>query len=39
MVNGVMKYTERKCVGKIGWLQILEQFSVSLKEWMASRIL
>ena len=34
MMTGAPKYPERKCVGKIGWLQILtlEKCTVPLKE-------
>ena len=41
MVTSVLKYAERKCIGKTGWSQILtsEKFTVPLKEWMAARIL
>ena len=41
MVTGVLKYTERKCLDKIGGLQILtsEKFVVTLKEWMAATIM
>ena len=40
-VTGIMKYTEKKCVSKIGSLQILtsEKYTLPLKEWMAASIL
>ena len=36
MVTGVLKCTERKCVIKSGWLQILtsEKCTIPLREWM-----
>ena len=39
--TGVLKYAERKCVGRIEWLQILtsEKCTVPLKEWMTASIL
>ena len=40
-MTGVLKYTERKCVKKFGWLQILtsEKCTVLLKAWMTASIL
>ena len=40
MVTGVLKRAERKCVDKIGWLQILtfEKCTVTLKEWIWLRL-
>ena len=40
MVTGVLKRAERKCVDKIGWLQILtfEKCTVTLKEWIWLRV-
>ena len=39
--TSVLKYAERKCVGRTGWLQILksEKCTLPLKEWMAASIL
>ena len=41
MLPGVLKYDERKCVGKIGWLRNLTsaKCTVPLKEWMAASIM
>ena len=39
--TSVLKYAERKCFGRTGWLQILksEKCTLPLKEWMAASIL
>ena len=40
-MTGVLKYAERKCIGRIGPLQILtpEKCTVPFKEWMPASVL